>query len=216
VFGIFTTAGYPAPVAHALVGLVTNVVPHRVRRAAPRPPDKELDAHRRSLALVAHPHLPQGAPTSPALANLAAFGLDRRLAGLARSFGATYTRYADDLAFSGSHRLGTHHRRFLALVDEIVVDEGFRVNPWKTKVMGSEQCQAVAGMVVNDHAQVSRAEYDRLRAVLHDAAVNGPAAANRAGHPDFRSHLLGRIGWVATGNPLRAAKLRGVFDEVIW
>ncbi|MGF6725986.1 hypothetical protein P3T43_005371 [Paraburkholderia sp. GAS41] len=40
-------------------------------------------------------HLPQGAPTSPALANLCAFRLDLRLAGLARALGATYTRYAD-------------------------------------------------------------------------------------------------------------------------
>jgi hypothetical protein len=52
------------------------------------------------------PHLPQGAPTSPALANLAAFVLDARLSGLARAADATYTRYADDLAFSGDARVG--------------------------------------------------------------------------------------------------------------
>jgi RNA-directed DNA polymerase len=47
------------------------------------------------------PHLAQGAPTSPAIANLSAWHLDMRLARLARRFGANYTRYADDMAFSG-------------------------------------------------------------------------------------------------------------------
>ena len=216
VRGIFRTAGYPSPVADLLAGLTTNRMPPAIGSAAPPPPPRAVVDHRRLLSHLAHPHLPQGAPTSPAIANLVAFRLDCRLMGLADAFGATYTRYADDLAFSGGHRLGRHAGRFIDRVGAIVVDEGFHVNERKTWVRGAGERQAVAGLVVNAHAQVPRVEYDQLRAVLHDAAVNGPDTANRADHPDFRAHLLGRIGWVSTGNEARAAKLRGLYVGIEW
>ncbi|HLW94657.1 MAG TPA: reverse transcriptase family protein, partial [Solirubrobacteraceae bacterium] len=106
VYGIFRTAGYPEAVAHALTGLTTNVVPGNVWRAIPRPAERQqIAAHHRQGQRLASPHLSQGAPTSPALANLAAFRLDLRLAGLAASLGLSYTRYADDLTFSGGRVL---------------------------------------------------------------------------------------------------------------
>jgi retron-type reverse transcriptase len=162
------------------------------------------------------PHLPQGSPTSPALANLAAFGLDRRLDGLAARFGATYTRYADDLTFSGDRTLVRQAGRIIALVEDIAADEGFRVNEAKTRVRTRAQRQLVTGLVVNERPNVTRADYDRLRAVLHDAATNGPTAANRHGHPDFRAHLLGRIAWVTAANPARARKLRTAYAVIPW
>ena len=136
VFGIFRQCGYPEPVAHTLTGLVTNTVSRAILSTVPRPvPPPLLTANRRLIGHLAHPHLPQGSPTSPAIANLAAFGLDRRLSGLAVAAGGTYSRYADDLAFSWSIRRSNEELdRFLALVARIVAEEGFRVNPLKTSV----------------------------------------------------------------------------------
>jgi RNA-directed DNA polymerase len=216
VHGIFRLAGYPEPVAHTLAGLCTTVTPQAVLRTAPPATgDTAVERRRRLLAHLAAPHLAQGAPTSPALANLSAYRLDRRLAGLARRLGATYTRYADDLVLSGDlgRRAGD---RVGALVAEIASDEGFRVHAGKSRRMGAAQRQTVLGLVVNAHPNVGRAGYDRLRAVLHDAARHGPAAADREGHADFRAHLEGRISWVTAANPARGPKLRAALDAIDW
>jgi len=217
VYGIFRTAGYPEAVAHHLTGLVTNAVPPAEWAAAPRPSDPAaLPAHARLGRLLAGPHLPQGAPTSPALANLCAYRLDCRLAGLADAFGAVYSRYADDLAFSGGRELHSRATRLRSAVADVVASEGFRLNPRKSALATRAGRQRVCGIVVNARTNAPRDDYDRLRAALHEAATRGPAAANRAGVPDLRAHLLGRIGWVEALNPGRRAALRRRLAAVDW
>lgn len=216
VFGIFRTAGYAEGVAHTLTALCTNVVPHAEWVALPRPSEPLIAAHWRLGRRLATPHLPQGAPTSPALASLAAFSLDRRLTGLAAAFGARYTRYADDLAFSGDASLRERAGRIAELVAEIARDEGFLLNAAKTRAMPRSTRQQLCGVVVNEHPNVPRREYDLLKATIHDAARNGPAAANRAELPDFRAHLLGRIAWVEQLNPPRGRRLRNRFSAIEW
>lgn len=204
VYGIFRTAGYPEAVAHTLTALCTTVAPQPVRALA-------ADPLRRALAT---PHLPQGAPTSPALANLVAFGLDRRLTGLAAACGATYTRYADDLAFSGAlHAAGP---RLVRTARTIAASEGFSLHDAKTRFMTRAGRQRVTGVVVNARPNVTREEHDALRALLHDARLHGPTVANRAGVPEFASHVAGRIAWVASLNPERGERLRAAFDAIPW
>jgi RNA-directed DNA polymerase len=195
VFGIFRAAGYPESVAHVLTGLCTNAVPA----------EESVPGHWRLSRRLATPHLPQGAPTSPALANLAAFALDRRLTGLAAAIGATYSRYADDLVFSSSARLRTP----VDAIASIARAEGFRVNAAKTRVMARGRRQTVTGIVVNAHPNVPRAEYDALKATLHRAAHDGPAGLDP-------THLLGRIAWVESLNPHHGAKLRERFAAIPW
>jgi RNA-directed DNA polymerase len=190
VYAIFRTAGYPEAVAHALTGLCTNVVPREL----------EIEGYRLRRRL-ATPHLPQGAPTSPALANLAAHRLDRRLSGL----GATYSRYADDLVFSGPHRI----RGLLPAIAAIALDEGLRLNARKTRFMSAGGRQVVTGIVVNVRPNIARADYDRLKALLHNARRDGPGEHDR-------DALLGRIAWVAQLNPARGAKLCAAFDAIDW
>lgn len=217
VFGIFRTAGYPEPVAHALTALTTNAVPVDEWAAVPRPADPALVlAHHRLGRRLAAPHLPQGAPTSPALANLAAFRLDRRLAGLAGALGGGYTRYADDLTLSGSRALLESAERLRATVATIAGEEGFVANHRKSVVATSAARQEVCGIVVNERLNVPREDYDELKAILHNAARRGPAGENRAGLPDFRAHLLGRIAWIESLNPARGMMLRAQFDRVRW
>jgi RNA-directed DNA polymerase len=205
VYAVFRQAGYPEPVAHTLTALTTTRTPARVLRGAP-------DATR--AALLRRPHLPQGAPTSPALANLCAYRMDRRLTALGDRFGLHYSRYADDLAFSG--RLGGRRTAALtAAVREIAAEEGFRVHPDKTRVRRQSDRQLLAGLVVNRHPAVPREDYDNLRATLHNARRHGLAAANRDGRPDFAAHLAGRVAWVAHRHPARAAKLHDLLRTAL-
>ena len=213
VFGILRTAGYEPPVAHVLTGLTTNTVPAHVWEvvhAAGR--SAEVQPLFRLGRRLAGPHLPQGAPTSPALANLAAFRLDRRLTGLAASLGLRYSRYADDLTFSGP-RLRQRGAGLSTLVASIAREEGFALNARKTALSTAAARQVVCGVVVNASPNVTRAEYDRLKAMLHNAARHGPASQ---GVTELRSHLLGRIGWIASLNPARGEKLMRQFEKIDW
>jgi RNA-directed DNA polymerase len=213
VWGLLRSAGLPEGVAHTVTGLVTTVVPASVWRAVPVGADRT--AHERLGQRLRVPHLPQGAPTSPALANLLAFSLDHRLAGLAARFDVSYTRYVDDLTFSGGPSLRTARSRFVAKVSEIVSSEGFRLNERKTVVLGSAGRQALLGTVVNAHPTVSRHERDALRALLHNCVVHGWESQAR-GRADFREHLLGRIAWVSGLDPPFGAKLRAAYARVDW
>lgn len=161
-------------------------------------------------------HLPQGAPTSPALANLAAFRLDLRLHGLATAAGAVYTRYADDLVFSGDGALVRMVGRFYVQVCAIALEEGFAVQTRKTRIMRRSVSQRAAGLVLNDRLNTPRREFECLKAILHNCVVQGADGQNRAGHPRFKEHLAGRIAHLESVNPQRGIRLRREFDRIIW
>jgi RNA-directed DNA polymerase len=180
-----------------LAGLCTAPTPERVLDEHPRT-GADLAQRFLSNARLRDAHLPQGAPTSPALSNLAAWRLDRRLAALAAGFGARMTRYADDLAFSGD--------------EAIALEEGFRVNHRKTRVMRQGRRQTLCGVVVNDTTNLPRRERDRLRATLFNVARSGLESQNRDGHPDFLRHLEGRVAWAAALNPGAGKRLRAQLE----
>lgn len=212
VHALFRNLGYPEQTARALTGLVTTATPLATFQ---RLPGRDRHAWETQKTFNA-PHLPQGAPTSPALANLAAFSLDTRIAGLARRFGVSHTRYADDLAFSGGSVLQARADVFLASLAEIAADEGYALNPMKTHLMTRATRQQVTGIVVNDRVNVDRHTFERLKATLTNCARHGPAGQNRDSVHDFRAHLAGRVGWVEHVNPARGAKLRQTYSRIDW
>jgi RNA-directed DNA polymerase len=217
VYGIFRTLGYDRPIAHTLTGLCSNTIPTVVWNATDRPRQPRLiQMHFWLGRQLATPHLPQGAPTSPALANLAAFALDRRLSGLGNAFHLSYSRYADDLVFSGPRLTARANRTLLEMTGRIVKGEGFRVNQDKTSLRTAAQRQLVAGVVVNAHANVPRPEYDRLRAILHRMALDGPGTYDPARPVDLHAHLRGQVTWVSAVNPRRGEKLRRLLDAIEW
>lgn len=195
VRGLFRHLGYSGQVATLLALLCTE--PPRL--------EASVDGTRVWVAL-GHRVLPQGASTSPALTNLLCHRLDQRLAGLARRHGFAFSRYADDLTFSGDHpeRLG----KLLKSARAILAAEGLVEHPDKTKVMRASQQQEVTGIVVNTQLGLPRDTMRRLRATLHNCARHGLDSQNREGHPNFRGYLEGMVAYASMVNPEKAAPLR--------
>ncbi len=214
VAALFRTIGYPVKVAALLAGCCTTVTPANVWANG----DAALSREKLCAAqrLYGVPHLPQGSPTSPAIANLCAYRLDCRLLGLARSAGANYTRYADDLAFSGGSDFARYSKRFLVHVAATVAEEGFVVHHRKTRIMREGVRQHLAGIVVNRRMNVRRAEYDRLKATLVNCRRHGADGQNRQRHPDFPAYLRGRIAFIEQLNPNRGQSLREIFNGIAW
>ena len=214
VAALFRTVGYPETVADLLAGLCTNAAPGDVwDQAGLKPADPES---REVRWRYAERHLPQGAPTSPALANLCAYRLDCRLAKLAETAGAVYTRYADDLAFSGDVGFVRSIKRFRIHVAATILEEGFRLQDRKTRIMRRGVRQRLVGLVVNEHLNIPRADFDRLKATLTNCIRLGPNSQNRSGHPDFHGHLDGRVSYVEMVDPQRGRKLRALLDQIVW
>lgn len=210
----FRTMGYPEVVADLLAGMSTTRTPQHVWKEVKCQGDPVQFWETR--ALYSRTHLPQGAPTSPALANLCFFRADCRLAGLARSVGAHYTRYADDLAFSGDDSFDNRVEHFSLHVAAILLEEGFAVNHRKTLIMRRGVRQRLAGLITNQHANVQRVDFDRLKAILTNCIRHGPRTQNRDNHPQFRKHLEGRVSFVEMVNPVKGKRLRDLFRRIKW
>jgi hypothetical protein len=212
--GLFRTLGYPENVADRLGGICSNAVSRSAWTDCPEGVDP---IHWSQAAMLfSHPHLPQGAPTSPSLANITAYRLDCRLSGLAESVGAQYTRYADDLAFSGNEEFVRSLDRFSIHVAAIAMEEGFDVNFRKTRLMRRGVRQHLAGVVVNEGPTLKRRDLDKLEAILTNAVRHGPTSQNRERVPDFRSHLEGRTSFVQMVNPTKAVRLQKLLSAIDW
>jgi len=202
VKGLFRKLGYGEHVATVLALLCTE--PPRLA--------VEVEGRVYHVALGAR-QLPQGACTSPGLTNAICRKLDRRLAGLARRHGFTYTRYADDLTFSGdaSDALGP----LLKSVRGILRGEKLEEHPAKTRVMRRGRRQEVTGVTVNDKLGVGREYVRELRAILHNAARHGLESQNRDRHADFRAYLRGRVEYACMVDPSRRPALQEALAKAL-
>lgn len=209
IHALFTTLGYRESVARQLAGLCCHQTPIDIL-------DENLALSWQQRKQFLTPHIPQGSPSSPALANLAAYKLDLRLAALAKKLGGTYTRYADDLAFSGDSDFANTARNIPQLVAHIALTEGFSVNHRKTRLMHQGVSQRLTGMTLNHFPNYPRKDYDRLKAILYNCVKFGPQAQNRKKHPHFKLHLHGKIAFVRSLNPNKADKLDMLFNRIHW
>lgn len=203
VRGVFQKLGYSPAVATIFALLCTE---------SPRIPASFEG--RRYWVATGPRALPQGACTSPALSNQVSKKLDRRLLGMSRKHGLTYTRYADDLTFSAPEGKRGEIGMLMARVRHILQEEGFTLHPDKGRVQRSGGRQTVTGIVVNDKLGLDRKHLRRLRAILHAAKKTGLAAQNREGLPNFEAYLRGHIAYLHMVDPKKAAPLLAALDAL--
>ena len=118
--------------------------------------------------------LPTGSPLSPVISNFVCLGMDAGLALLARKHGYAYTRYADDLTFSGER---PPEAGFFESVTRIIGEHGFTLNRRKTRIQKSDSRQTVTGIVAKSTPNVNREYKRKLRAQLQTLDMLGPYLA---------------------------------------
>lgn len=150
--------------------------------------------------------LPQGAPTSVAVADIVLFRLDVRLGGMAERRGFTYTRYVDDITVSGGKRLA----RFKGQTRRIVTELGWKLNDEKGGLVGPHQRHSLLGAVVNAKPNVSRGYFDDVRSCLR-RIVDGQ---ERPDERDLRK-LASRVEWILSVNPDRERALRPLLANAV-
>ena len=144
--------------------------------------------------------LPQGAPTSPYLSNLRLKNFDARVATYARERGIRYTRYADDLTFSGS--FNPHH--LINTISGWLFEDGVCVNSAKTRVARQNARQEVTGIVVNSHMQIAKADRKKIRQEIYfikKYGLNSHLSRIDETRQNYLSHLLGKINYARYINP---------------
>lgn len=205
VFGIFQSLGFTHGVSRILACLTTVSLPKRFH-----PKKGELPIFKPGMSV-----LPQGAPTSPALSNIAAKGLDARFAGYALKHNLVYTRYADDITFSGLK----DNMPSISFLTQVVKEEGFWINFAKYRKRGRQHRQLVTGLIVNDGVRVSRSLKREVWTHLHFANKYGPFNhLDRRGidKKAFRDWLLGKIFFIKAVEPEVAKKMIASFETIDW
>ncbi|MDA1877400.1 reverse transcriptase domain-containing protein [Bacillus cereus group sp. BY112LC] len=161
-------------------------------------------------------YLPQGAPTSPALSNLVVRKLDKRLRSLSNKLQVNYTRYADDLIFSGEKGCLPQ----IGLVTKIIKDEGFKINPNKTAIQKKGNRQIVLGLSVTNGVHISKKYKKEIWTHLKYCKKFGPikhleniGESNKAAYKDW---LFGKICYVKSIEHEVGKKMMAAFNDISW
>ena len=161
-----------------------------------------------TFAVVKKNVVPQGAPTSPIVTNIVCQRLDFLLTATAKRFGLKYSRYADDITFSSLHNVYQTDSAFIAEIERIIREQGFRINRCKTRLQKQHQRQSVTGLVVNKDVNVPRDYIKKLRCWLYLWERYGPEKA----YSFFLNDYINDKGYLKVKAPDMAHMLRGKLE----
>lgn len=201
--GVFRSVGYSEAIATILALICT----------APECEEVVIDQKTYFVALGER-HLPQGAPTSPAISNIICRRLDKSLSKLAENHGFRYTRYADDLTFSAAEK-SVKLKTFLNRVRFVVNAQNFKVNEAKTRILRRGRQQEVTGLVVNEKLSIDRKTLRNFRAVLHQVERDGTADKRWGNSPDLIASLDGYANFVLMVDREKGAEFKNQVRRIM-
>ena len=160
--------------------------------------------------------LPQGSPASPCLSNLVCLKLDARLSSLAQKYKAIYSRYADDITFSGNGGI----KEIENITIKILKEEGFRLNPKKTRIAYKYQRQEVTGLIVNgENVRVSK-QYKRMlyQEIYYCIrfGVQSHMKRIKCEKSFYKEHLYGKAYFVNMVEKAEGEKLFALLSSIQW
>lgn len=149
-------------------------------------------------------HLPQGAPTSPRVSNLVNIRLDAGLTRIAKKFGCSYTRYADDITFSFPVDRPRQVRALLQIVRRYLKRAGYRMKKEKTRILRAHTRQSVLGLTVNQKVALPRHTRRKLRAIRHQQALGRETTMTPAELQGWNAfeQMVSRANQVAQSSPI--------------
>lgn len=179
--------------------------------------DKELSYCLTRLVTLNN-SLAQGACTSPVISNIVSFNMDNRLEKLSKKMGINYTRYADDITFSGTK--DKINNKLLYIVEQIINECGYSLNKKKTRFQSSVMRQEVTGLIVNGNKLSIPNEYIRkIRQEIYYIKKYGIVShKEKSGFYNkyYRDHLFGKIMFVRQINEVKGNKLLKDYYTIDW
>ncbi|PIY00499.1 MAG: RNA-directed DNA polymerase [Hydrogenophilales bacterium CG_4_10_14_3_um_filter_58_23] len=182
-YRVFHSLGYQPLVSFEMARLCTYRPKHDVPPNFVLPryqiPSGRVKKRNRVIESYNHPYmgiLPQGAPTSPMLANLAMRDIDEKILSIANRFGLQYTRYSDDLTFSTRNDFDRQQASLLIQeIANLLIKRGLMLNRQKTAIIPPGARKIVLGLLVDgDLPRLSRPFKDRIRQHLYYLEKFGP------------------------------------------
>jgi RNA-directed DNA polymerase len=212
VFGIFKSMGYSTNLCVDLAKLTTVRLPDEYFETFSV---KELKSYKELVPENSNV-LPQGAPTSPTISNLVLRRLDNRLNKLAEKQNVEYTRYADDITFSGE----VSKLPQIKLLRHIIRDEGFCINWGKVGIYKKGRKQMVTGLTVSNgthiHRNFKKEVYKHIYSCLNFGVENHLKFLKIDDKRFYKEWLLGKIYFIKAIEPNHAKKMLNDFNKIIW
>jgi RNA-directed DNA polymerase len=160
--------------------------------------------------------LPQGAPTSPIISNIVCYKMDYRLQKLAEKNNIKYSRYADDIVFSGEKN--KINNKLFYVVNKIIEDEGYIINDDKTKFLDKSKRMEVTGLVINNDKIAVKKDYIlKIRQELYyikKYGLNNHLSNNNIYNSNYKDHLKGKIMFVWKVDKEKGLKLLNEYNKI--